>query len=125
MRLLDTLFSLTLIDTYHSKIVPIGLTNPLKAITIMQSLKAFINDVVLHVADGPLAPFPKLVQHASEQVQWWDQLVKVTGSSSNTKKCCTIAYKWTPDPHSILQLTVTKTPRDPIISTADNSSPPI
>jgi len=30
----------TIIDAYHSKIAPIGLTDPLKAITIMQSLKA-------------------------------------------------------------------------------------
>jgi len=110
-----------IIDAYHSKIAPIGLTDPLKAITITQSLKAFINDVVLHAADGPLAPFNDLVQHASKQIQWWDQLVKVTG---NTKKCCAIAYKWNPDIHDILQLK-TKTPRNPIISTIDNSSPPI
>jgi len=56
-------------------------------------------------------------------MQWWDQLVKVTGSSLNTKKCCTIAYEWNPDTHGILQLEM-KTPRNAIVSTIDNSSPP-
>jgi len=81
------------INTYHTKITPTGLTDPLRAITILHSLKAFIDDVVLHASDRPHAPFQALLEHTSAQVQWWDQLVKVTGGSLNTKKCCAIAYK--------------------------------
>jgi len=38
----------TLIDAYHTKIVPQMMHDPTTLITIQHSLKAFINDVVLH-----------------------------------------------------------------------------
>jgi len=42
-------------------------------IPVLQSLKAFIDDVVLHASASPYASFQEeLSQCASEQVQWWD-----------------------------------------------------
>jgi len=40
---------------------------------------------------------------AQEKLTWWDQLVKVTGSELNPKKCCGLIYTWSPDRHGILQ----------------------
>jgi len=94
----------TVIDAYHSKTAPSCLHDPTKVILILHSLKAFINNVVLHTSDGPYATFNTLWDHAAEQIQWWEQLVQVTGGSLNPQKCCAIVYSWSPDKSGILHL---------------------
>jgi len=94
----------TLINAYHTKVAPQLLSNPMTALTILQSLKTFINDVVLHTMANPQTTYNTLQQQAQNQLRWWNQLVKVTGGSLNHKKCCTIAYQWKPDRHGILTL---------------------
>jgi len=66
----------------------------MRIITVLHSLKALIDDIVVHASTGPYAHFNELLEQASIQVQWWGKLVKVTRGSLNPKKCCTIAYEW-------------------------------
>jgi len=80
------------------------LSDPLNSLTILCSLKAFIDDVVLHAMTNMQTPYPILQQQAQSQLQWWNQIVGVTGGALNHKKCCAIAYHWTPDKHGILTL---------------------
>jgi len=82
----------TLIDTYHTKVTPAMIHDPTTMITIIQSLKAFIDDVVLHTANPAADNVQALTQQAETQIQWWDQLAKVTGGALNPKKCCGMAY---------------------------------
>jgi len=49
-----------LIDAYHSRIAPNSLHDPMKMIPVLRSLKAFIDDVVLHATDGPYASLDNL-----------------------------------------------------------------
>jgi len=62
--------------------------DPLQLITIQQSLKAFIDDVVLHASSDGYDDLDELQARAQAQLQWWDQLVRVTGGELNPKKCC-------------------------------------
>jgi len=103
-----------IIDAYHSKIAPIGLTDPMKVITILQSLKAFIDDVVLHATDVTNGPPNDLILTAQNQLRWWNQLVQVTGGALNPKKCCGMLYQWTPDTKGILRLSRSDDTRHPI-----------
>jgi len=64
------------------------ITDPLNSIQIQRSLKAFINNVVLHMMVTPTMMY----QQAQSHLKWWDQLIQVTGGSLNHKKCCTITY---------------------------------
>jgi len=92
----------TLIDAYHTKIAPCLISDPSQAITIQRSLKAFIDDVVLHASAEPNTTYHELLQQAQNQLRWWDRLVRVTGGSLNAKKCCAIVYNWQPDHFGIL-----------------------
>jgi len=51
----------TLIDAYHTKIAPCLISDPTQAITIQQSLKVFINDVVLHASAEPTTTYHELL----------------------------------------------------------------
>jgi len=115
----------TIIDAYHSKIAPSCLQDPTKAIIILRSLKAFIDDVVLHASEGPYATFETLRDRAAIQIQWWEQLVQVTGGSLNPKKCCAIMYSWNPDKSGILRLCKSLPDAASIPTSPDNSRTPI
>jgi len=94
----------TLIDAYHTKVAPTMMTDPMQTIELLCSLKAFIDDVVLHASANPQTPYETLLQKAQDQLRWWNKLVQVTGGSLNYKKCGAITYKWTPDRYGILTL---------------------
>jgi len=49
-------------------------------------------------------PMHLLQNQAQTKLDWWDQLVKVTGGELNPKKCCGLLYTWTPDKRGILQM---------------------
>jgi len=89
----------TLIDAYHTKVAPQMLQDPTRTIIVIRSLKAFIDDVVLHATVTHTSQFDKLHTKAQTQLQWWAQLVQVTGGALNPKKCCGLVYKWEPDKH--------------------------
>jgi len=95
----------TLIDAYHTKVAPQMLQDPIRSIDVIRSLKAFIDDVVLHATSTSNNNFDKLQHRAQTQLQWWTQLVQVTGGALNPKKCCGLVYQWEPDKHKILCLT--------------------
>jgi len=80
------------------------LYSPMTAIKIQRSLKAFIDDVVLHAMATPLTTYYTLQQQVQANLWWWNQLINVTGGSLNHKKCCTIAYQWKPNKLGILTL---------------------
>jgi len=107
------------------KIAPSCLHDPVKLIPVIQSLKAFIDDIVLHASDGPYDSLDNLHQRAMEQVQWWEQLIHITGGSLNPKKCCAIVYSWAPDQQGILCLMTTLPDNDPIPISPDDSKVPI
>jgi len=94
----------TLIDAYHTKVAPQMIQDPTRTIDIIRSLKAFIDDVVLHTTSNPINNFEELQTKAQAQLQWWTQLVQVTGGALNPKKCCGLVYSWEPDKHGILHL---------------------
>jgi len=94
----------TLIDAYHTKVIPTMMADPLQTIQLHHSLKAFIDDVVLHASPNPQTTYKTLLQQAQAQLRWWNQLVQVTGGSLKHKKCCAITYQWTPDRYGILIL---------------------
>jgi len=94
----------TLSNAYHTKIAPNCMHNPTYLIPVLCSLKAIIDNVVLHASGTQHQPIEKLCNNAMTQLQWWNKLVQVTGGALNPKKCCTIAYTWQPDKCGILQL---------------------
>jgi len=100
----------TLIDAYHTKIAPTLMTNPTTMIEVIRSLKAFIDNVVLHASNPDESPLHELRQKVQLQLRWWDQLVQVMGGALNPKKCCGMQYHWEPDKWGILTLC---TPVDP------------
>jgi len=93
----------------------------MKLIPVIRSLKAFIDDVVLHASLRPYATYNELCNRAAEQVQWWEQLVQVTGGSLNPKKGCAIAYTWAPDVNGVLGLQTNPIEHDPVPTSSDNS----
>jgi len=94
----------TLIDAYHTKVAPQTINDPTSTIQVIRSLKAFIDDVVLHATSTPETPFEVLQTNAQTQLQWWAQLVQVTGGALNPRKCCGPVYTWNPDKHGILRI---------------------
>jgi len=94
----------TLIDAYHSKIDVHRIYDPAHHTEILRSLKAFIDDVVIHTHQSPGNSLDDLRLCAQNKLNWWDQLVKVTGGELNPKKCCGMLYTWVPDKRGILQL---------------------
>jgi len=93
-----------LIDAYQSKIEPQPLYDPTHHIELLRSLKAFIDDVMLHTHISSDEPMQALQAQAQSKLEWWDQLVKVTGGELNPKKCCGLLYTWSPDQRGILKL---------------------
>jgi len=117
----------TLIDAYHTKIAPQMMHDPPTLITIQRSLKAFIDDVVLHATSMNDENLATLQQRMQTQLQWWAQLVQVTGGQLNPKKCCGLLYNWEPDKHGILRLQQLDIPPDflALRTTTDIQSIPI
>jgi len=72
-------------------------------LTIIKSIKAFIDDVAISVG-GPQLTFHDLTNHAAQQLQWWNQLIQASGGALNSQKCCCAIYSWQPDKHGILRL---------------------
>jgi len=94
----------TLINAYHTKIAPTQMQDPTTMITIQRSLKAFIDDIVLHASDGPAPDFRTLQLRAQAQLQWWDKLVQITGRALNAQKCYRLIYTWELVKRGILQI---------------------
>jgi len=96
----------TLIDTYHSKIEPHLLYDPMHHTKILRSLKAFINNVVIHTHQPVDESMQALQLCTQEKLTWWDKLVKVTSSELNPQNCCGLLYMWAPNQCGILQLCI-------------------
>jgi len=58
----------TLIDAYHTKVAPILMQDPTATIEVFRSLKAFIDDVVLHATDVTNGPPNDLILTAQNQL---------------------------------------------------------
>jgi len=114
-----------LIDAYHKKVVPNMLRDPTTTIEIIRSLKAFIDDVVLHAADPANGDINEIATKAQTQLRWRNQLVEVTGGTLNLKKCCGMLYQWAPDKHGILHLCESTVHAPPITLSDADHSPPI
>jgi len=91
----------TLIDAYHEKIQPWCLQDPATTITILKSIKAFIDDVAMSVG-SPQLQFQDLTLRAEQQLQWWNNLLQASGGALNSQKCCCAIYQWEPDKYGIL-----------------------
>ena len=83
-------------------------------------MKAFIDNVAMSVG-GDKHSLLELTQHAQVQLQWWHQLVHISGGALNPQKCCRMFYSWTPDKFGILH-PLTPLPEAAAIS-ADNRDP--
>jgi len=102
----------TLIDAYHTRVAPQMMHDPARLLSIQRSLKAFIDDVVLHATSPNDDDLPELQMRMQDHLQWWANLVSVTGGDLNPKKCCGLIYHWTPDKRGIFQLAQPQIPRD-------------
>jgi len=91
----------TLIDAFHKRFHPWALKEPTATITVLKSLKAFIDNVAMSVYTDS-TNFDNLVQCAQEQVQWWNGLICTTRGALNLTKCCCMVYTWAPDKFGIL-----------------------
>jgi len=58
----------TLIDAYHTKVAPTMMQDLTQTIAIICSLKAFIDDVVLHAAEPTDGPINDLMLKARHQL---------------------------------------------------------
>jgi len=114
MALWYIVLSDTMINAYHTKIAPTLMQDPTTMIKVICSLKAFIDDVVLHASDPDDSPLHDLRQKAQMQLRWWDKLVQVTGGELNPKKCCGLQYHWEPDKWGILKLCMPDNPPPPL-----------
>jgi len=90
-----------LINAYHAHIQPSIIPDPTLTLTITKSIKAFIDDVAMSASD-PSDNIEALIARAQTQLQWWSQLIQVTGGALNPKKCHAAIYTWNPDRHGIL-----------------------
>jgi len=97
----------TLIDAYHNQIQPWCLHVPTMTITIINSIKAFIDNTAMS-ASRQFDSFHSLTQHAEHQLQWWHQLIQASRDALNLQKCCCAIYNWAPDKYSILCPCATK-----------------
>ncbi len=96
----------SLIDAYHSKIQPWVINNPTLTVTVFKSMKAFIDDIAMSVS-GDQISFETLIHCTETQLQWWTQLIQVSGGALNPTKCCCSLYTWTPDMTGILRFDTT------------------
>jgi len=110
---------------YYTKIAPQLIHNPTHNIAAIQSLKAFTDDVVIHATSDPNETIEDLQNRAKTQLEWWAQLVQVTGGALNPKKYCGIVYCWEPDKHGILRLIQPQLPTDYILIPNENGQHPI
>jgi len=78
--------------------------------------------VVLHATASHIDDFNTLQQQAQTQLQWWAELVQVTGGELNPKKCCGLVYAWKPDKNGILCLQQPNLPTDFLTLTKDNTT---
>jgi len=108
-----------LIDAYHERVQPSTIHDLTGTIAIIKSIKAFINDVAM-LASTQLKNFQEQRIKAQAQLQWWHQLIQVTGGKLNPKKCCSAAYAWYPDKLGILQL-VQLNPNKTMITLSDTN----
>jgi len=90
-----------LIDTYHEQIQPWCLQDPTMTITIIKSIKAFINNVMMSIS-GPQLTFQALTI-CTQQLQWWNNLIQASGGALNSQKCCCAIYNWELDKYGILR----------------------
>jgi len=102
----------TLIDAYHTKVAPQMMHDPDTLINIQRSLKAFIDNVVLHATSNNANDLNELQMCMQSQLTWWAQLVRVTGGELNPAKCFGLIYQWEPDKRGILQLKPPSIPHD-------------
>jgi len=72
-------------NAYHTKVAPQMMHDPAALIEIQQSLKAFIDDIMLHMTSTQLDNITELQQCTQSQLQWWAQLVEVTHGELNPK----------------------------------------
>jgi len=91
-----------LIDVYHECIQPWIIPDPTLTLTVIKSLKAFIDDVAMSV--GGEASITTLTERAQAQLQWWNSLIQATGGALNPQKCVYALYTWKPDTFGILRL---------------------
>jgi len=110
----------TLIDAYHDLLQPWIISDPTTTLQVIKSLKAFIDDMAMSVGGDTLSIL-ELAQRAQTQIQWWHQLVRVSGGALNPQKCCCMFYSWSPDKFGILRPT-TPPPEAATIS-ADDRDP--
>jgi len=114
----------TLIDAYHTKVAPQMMQDPTTLIEVQRSLKAFIDDVVLHATSENPDDLNDLQARMQAQLKWWAQLVQVTGGELNPTKCCGMVYTWEPDTRGILKLAQPLLPADFLsITTTDRHQP--
>jgi len=113
-----------LIDAYHTKVAPSMMHDPTTLVQIQCSLKAFINDVVLHATSPSPKDFEALQHHVQSQLQWWASLVTVMGGKLNLKKFCGLIYKWVPDKNGILCITRPQVPPDFLTLTTASTMQP-
>jgi len=108
-----------LIDAYHDQIHSTILQDPTLTVTILQSIKAFIDDVAMS-ASATSNNYNELCDRAQTQLIWWNQLINITGGELNPTKCCSAVYLWQPDKLGFLRPTQPK-PNDPPITLADKN----
>jgi len=91
-----------LVDAYYDHIQPSTLQDPTRNIEVIQSIKAFTDNVAMS-ASMLTNSLQDLIRTAQTQLCWWDMLIKVTGSELNPSKCCGTISTWQPDKFGILQ----------------------
>jgi len=103
-----------LIDTYHEQVQPTILHDPTLTLLVIQSIKAFIDDVAM-ATSTPSHSYNDLIQKAQNQLRWWNSLIKVTSGALNPTKCCSTIHIWQPDKLGILKKVQPK-PTDPKVT---------
>jgi len=109
-----------LIDASHEQIQPTILHDPMLTLSVIQSIKAFIDDVAMS-GSTPSNSYNELIQKAQNQLRWWNSLIKVTGGALNPAKCCSAIHLWQPDKLGILKK-VQPNPNEPKVTLSDTNS---
>jgi len=114
----------TLINAYHTKVALQMMHDPATLIKIQRSLKAFIDDIILHATSNNADDITELQACMQSQLNWWAQLVRVMEGKLNPTKCCRLIYQWAPDKQGILQLKPPSIPHNFLsIQTGDHLQP--
>jgi len=72
----------TLINAYHTKVALQMMHDPAMLIQIQQSLKAFIDDVILHTTSTHDNALPDLQLQMQAQLMWWPNWSKLLVENS-------------------------------------------